>query len=146
MKKLLLLFLIIISLSNCNSDDAIQSGCVSELLPNYPFDTGSAININLPQYNGLQFGGNSLYVSGYSVRGFYLYNTGSSIVAFEASDPAHAPNECSLMTLSGIELTCPCEDGNKYELLTGQQISGDSGNCLRAYRVEQIGSIVRVFN
>jgi hypothetical protein len=116
------------------------------LLPNYPFDTGSAININLPQYNGLQFIGNSIYVSGYSVRGFYLYNTGSSIVAFEASDPAHAPNECSLMTLSGIELTCPCEDGNKYEILTGQQISGDSGNCLRAYRVEEIGSIVRVFN
>lgn len=144
MKKILLVLLVL--LVNCKNDDSFQSGCVSELLPNYPFDTGSAININLPQYNGLQFIGNSIYVSGYSVRGFYLYNTGSSIVAFEASDPAHAPNECSLMTLSGIELTCPCEDGNKYEILTGQQISGDSGNCLRAYRVEEIGSIVRVFN
>jgi hypothetical protein len=144
MKKILLVLLVL--LVNCKNDDSFQSGCVSELLPNYPFDTGSAININLPQYNGLQFIGNSIYVSGYSVRGFYLYNTGSSIVAFEASDPAHAPNDCSLMTLSGIELTCPCEDGNKYEILTGQQISGDSGNCLRAYRVEEIGSIVRVFN
>ncbi len=144
MKKILLVLLVL--LVNCKNDDSFQSGCVSELLPNYSFDTGSAININLPQYNGLQFIGNSIYVSGYSVRGFYLYNTGSSIVAFEASDPAHAPNDCSLMTLSGIELTCPCEDGNKYEILTGQQISGDSGNCLRAYRVEEIGSIVRVFN
>jgi len=146
MKKILLGILIITLFGNCKKDDDVQAGCVSVLLPNYSFDTGNAINLNLPQYSGLQFAGNSLYVSGYSVMGFYLYNSGSSVVAFEASDPAHAPNSCSRMTLSGIELTCQCDDGNKYQLLTGQQIFGTTGNCLKAYRVESNGSIIRVYN
>jgi len=146
MKNILLGIFILTLFGNCKKDDNIQSGCVSVLLPNYGFDTGNAINLSLPQYSGLQFAGNSLYVSGYSVRGVYLYNTGSSIVGFEASDPAHEPNSCSRMTLSGIELTCQCDDGNKYELLTGQQISGTSGNCLKAYRVESNGNIIRVYN
>jgi len=146
MKKILLGILIITLFGNCKKDDDVQAGCVSVLLPNYSFDTGNAINLNLPQYSGLQFAGNSLYVSGYSVMGFYLYNSGSSVVAFEASDPAHAPNSCSRMTLSGIELTCQCDDGNKYQLLTGQQTFGTTGNCLKAYRVESNGSIIRVYN
>ncbi len=146
MKKFFLLVLIFLFIINCKSDDNFQSSCVSASLPNYPFDTGGAINLNLPQYNQLQFAGNSLYVAGYGVKGFYLYNTGASIVAFEASDPAHAPSNCSFMVQSGIELTCSCDDGNVYELLTGQQLSGTTGNCLRNYRVEQIGSVVRVFN
>ena len=144
MKKILFGILIILFICNCKNDDNFQSDCVSELLPNYTFDTGGTINLNLPQYNQLQFVGNSLYVAGYGVKGFYLYNTGASIVAFEASDPAHAPN-CSRMTQSGIELICPCDD-NVYELLTGQQLEGGTGNCLRNYRVEQIGSVIRVFN
>ncbi len=146
MKKILLGIFIITLFGNCKKDDAIQAGCVSLLLPNYSFDTGSAINLNLPQYSGLQFAGNSLYVGGYGVMGIYLYNSGSSIVAFEASDPAHGPNSCSLMTISGIELSCQCDDGNKYELLTGQQISGTTSNCLKAYRVENNGNIIRIYN
>ena len=146
MKKILLGIFIITLFTNCKKDDAIQSGCVSVLLPNYSFDTGNAINTNLVLYGGLNFAGNSLEVSGYSVRGFVLYNTGSSIVAYELSDPAHGPSSCSKMTLLGVELSCECDDGNKYELVTGQQISGTTGHCLKAYRVERNGSIIRVFN
>lgn len=146
MKKILFVILIFVLFSNCNSDDAVQSGCVSELLPNYRFDTGNAINLNLPQYSVLNFVGNALYIGGYSVKGFYLCNFSGSIVAFEASDPAHAPSACSLMELSGFELSCTCGDGNKYELLTGQQVTGGTGNCLRAYRVERNNNIIRVYN
>lgn len=145
MKNILTYILIAICFINCNNDDN-QDDCVSRQLPNYPFDTGATINLNLPQYSGLQFPGNTLFINGYSVKGLYLYNTGSSIVAFEASDPAHAPSSCSRMTRNGIELSCECGDGNKYQLLTGQQIEGEGGYCLRAYRVEQSGNIVRVFN
>lgn len=133
-------------LVSCKEDDVSQNGCVSNLLPNYGFDTGSEINLSLPLYNGLQFAGNSVFISNYGVRGIYLYNTGSSIVAYEASDPAHGPSSCSGMSISGIELTCGCGDDNSYELLTGQQTSGATGNCLRAYRAEQNGTIVRVYN
>lgn len=146
MKKILLLVFTILLFVSCKEDDVSQNGCVSKLLPNYGFDTGSEINMSLPLYGGLQFAGNSVYISNYGVKGIYLYNTGSSIVAFEASDPAHGPNACSRMSISGIELTCECEDGNSYELLTGQQTQGVTGNCLRAYRVEQNGSIVHVYN
>jgi len=146
MKKIFICIFILSLFGNCKKDDAGQNGCVSVLLPNYGFDTGATINLSLPQYSGLQFAGNTLYVGGFSVKGIYLYNTGSSIVAFEASDPAHGPSGCSLMTLSGIDLSCECDDGNKYQLLTGQQTAGATGNCLRAYRVEKSGNIVRVYN
>jgi nitrite reductase/ring-hydroxylating ferredoxin subunit len=144
MKKMLLLIFTVLLFVNCNEDDLSQNGCVSNLLPNYGFD--AEINLNLPLYSGLQFAGNSAYVSGYGVKGIYLYNTGSSIVAFEASDPAHGPSACSRMSISGIEVTCECGDGNSYQLLTGQQTHGDTGNCLRAYRAEQNGSIVHIYN
>ncbi len=134
-------------LLSCNTNDDLQNGCVSVLLPNYGFDTGTTINMSLPQYSGLQFAGNALYIGGYSVKGFYIYNNGSGYVAFEASDPAHAPSSCSLMTLSGITLSCACDDDeNEYELLTGQQTQGATGNCLKAYRIEQSGTILRVYN
>lgn len=146
MKKIFILICAVFLFVNCNEDDASQNGCVSNLLPNYGFDTGNEINMSLPLYNGLLFAGNSQYISGYGVKGIYLYNNGSSIVAFEASDPAHGPSSCSRMSLSGIELSCGCDDGNKYELLTGQQTEGATGNCLRAYRVEKNGNIVHVYN
>lgn len=146
MKKIAFYLTILLAFISCKQDDELDNGCVSQSLINYPFDSGTTINTNLPQYSGLQFAGNTLFLSNYGVKGVYLYNTGSSIVAFEASDPAHGANSCSQMTISGIELNCHCGDGNKYQLLTGQQTSGTSGNCLRAYRVEQSGSIIRVYN
>lgn len=145
MKKNAIYFILLLLCFSCKNEDDNIAGCVSELLPSYPFDTGNAININLPQYSGLQFAGNTLYLNGYGVKGIYLYNTGSSIVAFEASDPAHEPNNCSFMSLSGIELSCSC-DNNVYQLLTGQQTNGGTGHCLRAYRVQRSGNIIRVYN
>ncbi len=145
MKKIAIYFTLFILCFSCKNDDDTSNGCVSKLLPDYPFDTGSTINLNLPQYSSLQFAGNTLFLSSYGVKGVYLYNTGSTIVAFEASDPAHAPNSCSLMSLNGIELVCSCES-YKYQLLTGQQVVGGTGNCLRAYRVDRNTNIVRVYN
>lgn len=146
MRKIITAFIVLLLFCNCKEDDLAQNSCVSQQLPNYGFDTGANINLNFPAYSDLQFAGNAIYVNGYGVRGIYLYNTGGGIVAFEASDPAHAPSSCSTMTLSGIELSCECGDGNKYQLLTGQQTAGNTGNCLRAYRVERSDNIVRVYN
>ena len=144
MKTFIMYSTLFILCFSCKKDD-ISNGCVSQLLPSYSFDTGNTINLNLPQYSSLQFTGNSLFLPSYGVKGIYLYNTGSSIVAFEASDPAHEPNDCSRMTLNGIELTCAREN-YKYQLLTGQQLVGGTGNCLRAYRADRIGNVVRVYN
>ena len=145
MKQIVVLVLTVFLLLSCKNDNG-DAGCVSRQLPNYPFDTGTLINTNLSTFIGLDLPGGSAYVPGYGVKGIYLYNTGSSIVAFEASDPAHSPSDCSLMTQNGIELSCQCGDGNKYQLLTGQQMEGSGGHCLRAYRVEVVGKIIRVYN
>lgn len=146
MKKIPFYLILTLICFGCKQDDDLDNTNVSPLLFNYPFDSGSTINTNLPQYSGLQFAGNTLYLAGYGVKGIYLYNTGSSVVAYEASDPSHEANSCSLMTLSGIELSCECGDGYKYQLLTGQQTVGASGHLLRAYRVETNGNIIRVYN
>jgi len=153
MKNIFIYIFILALFSDCNKDDEVQNGCVSVLLPNYGFDTGSAINLNLPSYSSLGFVGNSKYIPGYGVKGIYLYNTGIIsgsgdyvIVAFEASDPAHAPDSCSRMDGTGLIVSCNCGDGNKYQLLNGLQIEGDTGNCLRSYKVERSGNIVRVYN
>lgn len=142
MKPFVLITFLFLLLTGCNSDNS-DASCVSRQLPNYGFD----VTLNLTFFNSLQFAGNVEYVSGYGVKGFYLYNTGSSIVALEASDPAHAPSSCSLMSRTGIELSCECGDGNKYQMLTGQQTEGTGGHCLRSYRVDDIGNnMIRVYN
>ena len=144
MKKILLGIIIITLFGNCKKEDDDQYGCVSVLLPNYSFDTGNAINLNF--YGGDLLPFNSIKKDEYGVKGIVVFNTGSSIVAYELSDPAHGPSSCSKMTLLGFELSCECDDGNKYELLTGQQISGTTGHCLKTYRAEKFGNIIRVYN
>ncbi len=146
MKKNAFYFILFLLCFSCKDDNDVVNDCVSRLLPNSSFDTGNTINLNLPFYSSLQFAGNSLFLDGYGVKGIYLHNTGSTIVAFEASDPAHEPNNCSKMERIGIELSCQCGDGYKYQLLTGQQTTGGTGNCLRAYRAERSGNIIRVYN
>lgn len=141
MKKLLLL-LIVVTFS-CSKDD---NGNGNPFLPNVAFDTGNLINTNLPQYSNLQFPGNSIVVSGFGVRGLLLANTGSGVIAFEQSDPNHAPNNCSAQSLNGLISTCTCGDGNTYNLANGLQTAGEGGYPLKAYRTETSGNIIRVFN
>lgn len=129
---------------SCSNDDNVNR---NPNLPNISFDTGNIINTNLPQYSNLQFPGNSIILNGFGVRGLMIANTGSGIIAFEQSDPNHTPNDCSSQTLSGLISTCTCEDGNKYNLVTGQLIEGEGGGfSLLAYRTEVSGSIIRVSN
>lgn len=149
MKPFILTIFLFLLLTSCNSDNN-DASCVSRQLPNYGFD----VTLNLTFFNNLQFANNAEYISGYGVKGFYLYNTGLTntnggnlIVALEASDPAHAPSSCSQMTMSIPFLSCECGDGNKYQMLTGQQTEGTGGHCLRSYRVDDLGNnMIRVYN
>lgn len=141
--KLFLKLLIFSVLLACSSDD---NGRGNPNIPNVSFDTGSLINTNLPQYTNLQFPGNSIIVNGFGVKGLMIANSGSSIVAFERSDPNHTPNDCSAQSLNGLISTCTCDDGNSYNLVNGLQTAGEGGYPLKVYRTEVSGNIVRVFN
>jgi len=99
------------------------------------------LNLNLPQFSDLQFASNSVYIPNQGNGGIIVTNNGTGLVAWDASDPNHAPSACSIMTISGgITATCNCNDGNTYSLITGQSLNDPLPCTLKMYRVESTGS------
>ncbi|MAU15222.1 MAG: hypothetical protein CMH46_06735 [Muricauda sp.] len=109
------------------------------------------LNLNLPLYNNLNNIGNPIYVGndGVGTRGAFVINAGSSFMAWEASCPNHAPNDCSTMTIDGQNVVCSCE-GYTYNLFTGQLLDRpDDGNRyydLLFYSATQNGNTVIISN
>ena len=136
--------MVVLALACSSSDDRNTN---NSFLPNQVFDTGSTINTNFPQFNSLQFPGNYEEVPGFGLNGIVVYYTGTSYLAWELSDPNHALDSCSKLTLDGIIATCGCSDSNQYDILTGQVQEGTTGQfAMRPYSVEVSGNIIRVFN
>ncbi|WP_242203899.1 hypothetical protein [Aestuariivivens insulae] len=136
----------IIFLIGCSANNDIIK---NPYLPNYEFDTGDLINTNLPQFNKLKLPGNFVVVDNpYGINGFVLYYAGgTNYNAFEITDPNHAISSCSKLSVEGIIATCDCDDGNSYDILNGVMREGTTGNYpLIRYKVEVLGSIIRVYN
>ncbi|WP_343767262.1 hypothetical protein [Gangjinia marincola] len=115
MRKFLFLFSLILVFSNCESDDARTDN---------PFlldvNVNVFIDLSLPQFNPLQFPNQPIYISGAGNKGLIVNNRGNgSFDAYDASDPNHAPNNCSTLSIDGIVATCGCEDENAYNIVTG---------------------------
>ena len=71
----------------------------------------------------------------------------SKIDRFDAADPNHVPSACSVLTLSGINGICGCDDENEYSLFNGLPVNNSSLRCpLKAYRVEVNGNTLLIFN
>ncbi|MBL85757.1 MAG: hypothetical protein CMO82_03755 [Winogradskyella sp.] len=138
MKKLIII-LSFIAIS-CGSDDNINSNC------NFLFDAGVnlTVNTNLPQFNQLQFNTNAVYVANQGNNGIWLYRLNSStLYAWDAADPSHAPGACSTLTDSGTGdiVVCGCDDANQYSLSTGIGLNGNTQSCtLQPYRVDDLGN------
>jgi len=147
LKTLVVILFTGILFNSCNNDDDNNQNN-NPNIPNAIFDTGNLIDTRLPQYNQMQFPGNHITLNNnYGINGVVLYFTGSTYSAFELSDPNHQITTCSNLTVSGPIATCSCEDGNSYEIITGQREEGTTGQyTLVPYRVEVNGSIIRVFN
>lgn len=143
MKKTLFLASIFLILS-CSSDD---NGDNNQFLP--PSSLNYQINLNLPQFNPLKFPGNHFVdnTENGSIKGVIIYNIDNTqYSAFELSDPNHSPSSCSTQTIDGITSTCDCDDGNSYNIVTGQQTSGDGQFGLRRYRVRREGNTLFISN
>ena len=138
-KTMLLLGFFTIAIA-CSSDDARINNPYLR-----PISFSIDINTNLPEYNILLLPGNAVKVSNAGIKGILVVNTGTGIFAWEASDPNHVPNECSSMTLNGIEATCSCEN-NTYNLYTGQDKAQSLPYTLLPYRVSQNENIITVSN
>jgi len=146
MKKVTYIILCFVLIA-CNKSDDARNG--NPNIPNVPFDTGSLINTNLPEYSQLLFPGNSIVINSNiaGINGVVLYSSGSTFSAFELSDPNHQINTCSRLTVEGAIATCNCDDGNSYDIIIGGQLEGTTGQFgLVPYGVEVLGNIIRVFN
>lgn len=138
--------ILLIFLISCDSDSTNRNPFLQEV--GFRFD----LNLNLPLYSGLNTIGNPVYVgnNGVGTRGAFVIKSGlDTFVAFEASCPNHAPNNCSTMTIDGQNVTCSCEDYT-YSLFTGQQLDRpDDGNRyydLLFYRATQSGNTITISN
>jgi len=96
------------------------------------------INLNLPQYNDLNFISNSVYISNIGNGGVIVINSGTGFLAWDAADPNIPFGECSILSINGIEAQNTCYE-NKYSLITGQSIKTQLTCPLKTYRAEQNG-------
>ncbi len=145
MKNVLFKTLICLLIVSCSKSDVNNN---NPYLPNYEFDTGNIINTILPEFNNLKFAGNHIILnSNYGINGVVVYNSGSDFSAFEITDPNHSIESCSLLSVEGVIATCTCDDGNSYDILTGQGREGTTGQYpLKRYIVEVNENIIRVYN
>lgn len=143
MKRQIIYFFLFIILISCSKDSAINNN--NPFLPNYPVDL--TINLNLPEYNNLQFVSNSVYIDNGAagIRGVFVFNAGSNnYVAFDAACPNQALSSCSTMTINGIKAVCAC-DNAEYSFFTGQ--APDKQYPMKQYRVQQVNATtLRVYN
>ena len=100
------------------------------------------VNLNLPQYNELNFISNSVYIPNVGNGGIIIVNSGTGYLAWDAADPNHTNLPCSVLTISGLEATSSCAEQNTYSLITGQSIGVALTCSLKPYRVESIGNIL----
>lgn len=135
--KNLLLILVFTLLLGCSKNDN-NTNC------NFLLDIGvsASVNLNLPQFNQLQFPVNAVRLEGFGNEGIILVRINSStLVAWDGADPSHSPSSCSALSIEGLNGVCGCGDGNEYSLVTGQLVSDTNQPCtLKPYRVEAIGN------
>lgn len=128
---------------SCTPDDGPRSRNPYLVDQNFSFQ----LNLNFPQYNRLNYPGNSFVTYNYGINGIVIYNLNNSrYLAFELTDPNHPVTECSILQVDGTEVFCSCEDGNVYTIITGQQIAGEGEYSLKPYRVVRIGDVLEISN
>ena len=133
-----------ITLISCSGNSVDNKNC------RFLLDIGVnvSVNMNLPQYNQLQFINNPVYIPNEGNGGIIANNTGTGYVAFDAADPNHIVQSCSVLSINGIEGVCGCDDKNTYYLNNGlpKENSADLRCQLKAYRVEQNGNTLLIYN
>lgn len=142
MKKIFLFVLTSFILVACSKNDDNNTNC--KFLLNIGVNV--SVNLNLPQYSQLQFISNSVYISNAGNKGVIVTNSGTGFLAWDAADPNHAQQSCSVLSGTGLEGTCGCTDANTYSFITGQSLGSALPCTLKRYRVEQSGNTLFITN
>ena len=143
-KVFILPFLCFVTLS-CSKSENYDVNC------NHLLNVGIlvSLNLNLAQYNQLNFKSNPVYVPNEGNGGLFVNNTGTGYVAFDAADPNIPFGECSILIIEGIEAvsSVECQVINRYNLITGQPMQNPELRCsLKPYFIERIGSELFISN
>jgi nitrite reductase/ring-hydroxylating ferredoxin subunit len=149
MKKYFFLLIAFPILFGCSSDKVSSN---NPNLPNYSFSV--EINMNLPSYLTLKSAINAIYYPSNGVRGFFVFNTGSGYLAFDAACPNQSLSDCSTMAFKKLDpvdplkidkttVVCAC-DKAEYSLFSGQ--SAGKQYPMKQYRVEVNGDVLRIYN
>lgn len=130
---------------SCSKSENYDVNC------NYLLNVGilTSLNLNLAQYNQLNFTSNPVYVPNEGNGGLFVNNTGTGYVAFDAADPNIPFGECSILIIEGIEAvsSVDCQVINRYNLITGQPMQNPELRCsLKPYFIERIGSELFISN
>lgn len=117
-------------------------------LPNVPFSY--QLNLRLPSYNSLNFAGGGHFIKEIGLNGVLVFNlNGSSFLAWEATCPNHAIENCSTLSLKGVIAECGCE-ASQYSLATGQLLNPTETNTtpysLLFYQVQKVGDALLISN
>lgn len=144
MKLKIIAFFIGLVLWGCNKDDSPSDNNPNLLNPLVNLN----LNLNLPQYNALNFPNNSLIISEQGIKGIVVYNLNNDLyTAFELSDPNHIPSSCSKMIVNDIIATCPCTtDSNEYNIVTGQHKTNQNLYPMQQYRAVRTGDVLQISN
>ncbi len=144
MKNIGILVLTTLLLFSCKNDDNLNRNNPYLIDPLVNLQ----LNLSLPEYNQLNFPGNSIIINGQGIKGIVIYNIDNTqYPAFELTDPNHSPSDCSRMEINGIEAICPCStDTNKYNIVTGQHSANPDLFPMQRYRSERTGNVVRITN
>ena len=143
LKKMKTLFVLILMFS-CSKDDIKRNPYLHEV------SFSHSINLNLPEYDNLNFAGGSKLVPYGGINGILIFNiNGNDIFAWEASCSNHKLEICSKLSIEGLLANCSC-DNFKYSLATGQLLEGGIVNSsqypLLNYRSERSGNTIIISN
>lgn len=142
MRKIFQLFPLIFLFLSCSADDELRK---NPYLPELNFSF--SLDLSLPQYNKLNFPGNTFVTRNYGLNGIVVYNLNNDqYLAYELSDPNHVLTDCSVLVVEGLEAKCSCEDANVYSIITGQLVEGQGQYSLKPYRIQRTGQILRISN
>lgn len=141
MRYFVLLFIVLLLATACESDDGNNRNP-------FLFDANFNIQLSAIESLELEIPSNPIYTPLGGIRGVFVINTGNSLIAWEASDPNHAPNECSTMLIQDniISVQCQCDDAHSYNLFTGQAEGEVLEFTMLPYQVNNNGGVITVFN
>ncbi len=142
--KILSVLSAFVILFSCKNDDIERNPFI------YEVSFSHSINLNLPEYDNLNFAGGSKFVPYGGINGLLIFNiNGTDIFAWEATCSNHNLESCSKLSIEGFLANCDCEN-YKYSLATGQLLEGDIKNKtqypLLNYRTEKFDKTIIISN